>query len=69
MSTGPFLTVMDVAVRLRISRNSAWRLIRNGKLRAVDVGTADKKRFRVLSEDFDAYLEAQRTGADVEAAS
>ena len=53
--SGPrFLTVLEVAERMRVSKMTVYRLIRAGKIPAVRVG----KSFRVREDDLDAYLNA-----------
>lgn len=54
-SSGPrFLTALEVAERMRVSKMTVYRLIRSGKLPAVRVG----KSFRVREEDVDKYLDS-----------
>jgi excisionase family DNA binding protein len=52
----PLLTVNDVALTLAISRDSVYRLVRQGALNPVRVG----ERLRFRQSDIDAYLD--RTG-------
>ncbi|MGH7538137.1 MAG: helix-turn-helix domain-containing protein [Gemmatimonadales bacterium] len=53
--SGPrFLTALEVAERMRVSKMTVYRLIRSGKLPAVRVG----KSFRVREEDVDKYLDS-----------
>ena len=59
MSRANFLTVGEVADRVRISNMTVYRLIKSGELAAVRVG----KSFRVREEDLDAYLDRQYTQA------
>ena len=49
----PLMTVNGVAQALAISRDSVYRLVRSGDLRAVRVG--ERLRFRPV--DVEAYLE------------
>lgn len=55
-----FLTVAQVAQRLRIHTMTVYRLIHAGKLGAVRVG----KSYRISSGSFEAYLREARTGGD-----
>lgn len=48
----PALRLPDVARRLAISRAAAYRLVRSGQLRGIQVG----QTWRILRADFDAYL-------------
>lgn len=53
--SGPqFLTVMEVAERMRVSKMTVYRLIRAGKIPAVRVG----KSFRVREDELETYLNA-----------
>ena len=54
----PLLTVNDVALALVVSRDSVYRLIRNGELTPVRVGT----RLRFQPDDLRDYLERGRAG-------
>ena len=49
---GKFLTVAEVAVILRLSKMSVYRLIHSGQLEAVQFG----RSFRVPEKSLDAYL-------------
>jgi len=50
------LTVREVAVTLRVSTMTVYRLIRSGELRALRVGHS----YRIRESDVDAYLEEVR---------
>ena len=50
------MTVNETANVLRVSRETVYRLLRDGAIRAVIVGK--RKRFRL--EDVNAYIERQR---------
>ena len=53
--SGPrFLTALEVAERMRVSKMTVYRLIRSGKLPAVRVG----KSVRVRDEDVERYLDS-----------
>ena len=54
-----FLTVQEVAEKLRVSSMTVYRLIKNGDLPAVRVG----RSFRVRDTDVDAYLASRYTQA------
>ncbi len=55
-SSGPgteeFMTVAEVATRMRVSKMTVYRLLHGGELPAVRVG----RSFRVREEDVDEYL-------------
>lgn len=53
--SGPrFLTALEVAERMRVSKMTVYRLIRAGKIPAVRIG----KAFRVREDDVEGYLDA-----------
>lgn len=57
------LTVSEVAERLRASRRSVLTLVSTGRLRALNVGTGDKRpRWVVDQADLEAF-EARRATA------
>lgn len=51
-SESRFLTVAEVADKMRVSKMTVYRLVHNGDLRAARVG----RSFRVLEEDVNEYL-------------
>lgn len=56
-SSGPgtepeFMTVAEVAARMRVSKMTVYRLLHGGEVPAVRVG----RSFRVREEDVDEYL-------------
>lgn len=63
--TGPgisrLLTVAEVAVVMRVSRMTVYRLIRRGQLKAIRVG----RNYRVREDDLSGYLEAQAVSGQV----
>jgi excisionase family DNA binding protein len=54
------MRLSEVARRLAVSRAAAYRLVRSGQLRGIRIG----QTWRVLHEDFDAYLDARRSEAE-----
>lgn len=53
--SGPrFLTASEAAERMRVSKMTVYRLIRSGKLPAVQIG----KAYRVREDDLEGYLNA-----------
>ncbi len=48
-----FLTVAEVADRMRVSKMTVYRLVHNGTLEAIRVG----RSFRVTEEAMEAYLQ------------
>lgn len=52
---GPgFLTASEAAERMRVSKMTVYRLIRSGKLPAVQIG----KAYRVRDDDLEHYLDS-----------
>ena len=54
-----FLTVAEVAARLRVSNMTVYRLIKGGELGALRVG----KSYRIREDDIDRYLAERYTEA------
>jgi excisionase family DNA binding protein len=52
MSDVVFLTIAEVAARMRVSKMTVYRLVHGGELPAVRVG----RSFRVTEEDVNEYL-------------
>ena len=64
--TSEWLTVSDVAKELKISRNVVYRLIRNGKLQAVNVVETDgheaqRGHYRIRRSELEEYLTSAKT--------
>ncbi len=51
-----FLTVKEVAERLRLNVITVYEFIKNGKLGAVKLG----KNYRVAEEDLDVFIEKHK---------
>lgn len=52
---GPrFLTASEAAERMRVSKMTVYRLIKSGKLPAVQIG----KAYRVREDELERYLDA-----------
>jgi excisionase family DNA binding protein len=56
----PAMRLSEVGRRLAISRAAAYRLVRSGQLRGIQIG----QTWRVLRADFDAYLDARRAESE-----
>lgn len=52
-----YLTVKDIALRMRVSKMTVYRLLQDGSLPSVKF----RKSFRVPEQDLLDYLEAHRT--------
>ena len=53
-TTGPLLTVIEVAEVLRVSNMTVYRLIKSGELPALRVG----KNYRIRESELEAFLAA-----------
>ena len=56
-----FLTVAEVATKMRVSKMTVYRLVHNGELPAVRVG----RSFRVPENAVQAYLRSSYYEADI----
>ena len=66
--TSEWLTVSDVAKELKISRSVVYRLIRNGRLQAVDIVETDghkaqRGHYRIRRSELEEYLNSAKTKA------
>jgi excisionase family DNA binding protein len=52
LSDSKFLTIAEVASKMRVSKMTVYRLVHGGELPALRVG----RSFRVLEEDVNEYL-------------
>jgi excisionase family DNA binding protein len=59
--TPTLLTVEEAAARLRVSRPTAYRLVRAGILPAVRIGRDGSGPIRVPASELDGWLDEQRT--------
>ena len=50
----------EVAGRLKVSTRTAQRLIKSGRLPAINVGSAARPRWRVTADDLAAFVNASR---------
>ena len=65
MPTPEVLTINEVAELLRIHPRTAYRLVNEGAIPSVRVG----RQFRISAKALEAYIEGQRPGRAVPAAS
>lgn len=54
------MTVDEVARELRVSARKIYQFIQSGELIATNVGTEDRKIFRITRSDFEAFLQSRR---------
>jgi excisionase family DNA binding protein len=60
-SSGPrFLTASEAAERMRVSKMTVYRLIRAGKIPAVQIG----KAYRVREDELEGYLNSSYVNHD-----
>jgi len=62
MTMTPLLTVPEAALRLSITADTVYALVREQKLACVRLGSGVRPRLRFTVEDIDAYIARQRTG-------
>lgn len=53
----------SAAEALDLSRMTVWRLIRDGKIRAVNVSSSAKPRWRISEDDLRSYMDSLASGA------
>lgn len=62
---GNWMTVRDVAARLKVSAPTIYRLVRSGDLDAVNYGTGgDKSQFRISEASVLAFLASARVAKE-----
>lgn len=54
------LTVDEVAKELRVNPRKIYQLIQSGELIAANIGTEDRKIFRIARSDLNAFLQSRR---------
>jgi len=54
------MTVDEVARELRVSARKVYQFIQSGELIATNIGTADRKIFRITRSDYEAFLQSRR---------
>jgi excisionase family DNA binding protein len=54
------MTVDEVARELRVNARKVYQFIQSGELIATNIGTEDRKIFRISRSDFDAFLQSRR---------
>lgn len=60
-----WLTVAEVAVRLRVSTRTAYRLVNEGRIKAANFGSPEHPMFRIDEAVLERFIEeAQQGGTD-----
>jgi excisionase family DNA binding protein len=54
------MTVDEVAKVLRVNARKVYQLIQSGELVAMNIGTTERKIFRINRSDLDAFLESRK---------
>jgi excisionase family DNA binding protein len=57
---GNLMTVDEVARDLRVSLRKVYQFIHSGELIATNIGTEDRKIFRITRADYEAFLQSRR---------
>jgi len=50
------LTVKDIINHLRIDKMTAYKLIKDGKIKALNIGNENRPKYRILKEDYETFL-------------
>jgi excisionase family DNA binding protein len=51
------ITVQDIIEHLKINKMTAYRLIRDGQIKAVNIGTEKRPKYRILKDDYEKFLQ------------
>ena len=54
------MTVDEVARELRVNPRKVYQFIQSGELAASNIGTEDRKIFRITRADLNAFLQSHR---------
>lgn len=54
------MTVDEVAKELRVNARKVYQLIQSGELIAMNIGTTERKIFRIYRSDLEAFLRSRR---------
>lgn len=50
------LTPKEIIKILRCDKMTAYKLIREGKIKAINIGTEKRPRYRILKSEFEKFL-------------
>ena len=53
------LEVKDIINHLKIDKMTAYRLIHDGKIKAVNIGTEQRPKYRILKDDYEKFLKGE----------
>jgi excisionase family DNA binding protein len=54
------MTVDEVAKMLRVNARKVYQLIQSGELAAMNIGTTERRIFRINRSDLEAFLQSRR---------
>ncbi|GAC1388943.1 MAG: hypothetical protein NVS4B11_04520 [Ktedonobacteraceae bacterium] len=54
------MTVDEVAKELRVNSRKVYQLVQSGELVAANIGTGERKIFRIARSDLEAFLLSRR---------
>ncbi len=54
------MTVDEVAKELRVNSRKVYQLVQSGELVAANIGTGERKIFRITRSDLEAFLQSRR---------
>ena len=53
------LSVKDIINHLKIDKMTAYRLIKDKQIKAVNIGTEKRPKYRILKDDYDNFLKGE----------
>lgn len=55
-----FYTIEEIANKLKISKMTIYRAIKSGELNPINIGTGDRKVYRISKEELSKFLEKRK---------
>ena len=55
------LTVKDIINHLKIDKMTAYRLIKDGQIKAVNIGTEKRPKYRILKTEYEKFLRGEQS--------
>ena len=55
MNTGEYLTIAELGRVLKVSPTTAWRRVRDGEIKAINIGSRRRPKLRVTSAALAEY--------------
>ena len=53
------ITVKDIINHLKIDKMTAYRLIKDKQIKAVNIGTEKRPKYRILKDDYEKFLKGE----------